>query len=101
LVERWKKHEDESCRRQEEECRRQEQLRLQAEEQERRTALIAEAARWQSAKLITEYLAHLERAADQASINISDNPEFGRWCKWAKTVALDLDPTRVRLASIL
>jgi hypothetical protein len=74
---------------------REEQERCAADERRRRDALLAEAARWNQAHLLRNYVAHIRAAAGPDSSRSTTTT----WAGWALLVASDLDPTPSRLTN--
>ena len=89
----FRRERDEAERQRQEAKRiRDEQLRQAAEERSRRRALIVEARRWNTARLLREYVAHIRAAPVSASASTD------AWSDWALKIASDLDPTPSRLS---
>jgi hypothetical protein len=65
-----------------------------AEEQRRRRALLREAMRWEDAKRIRQYVAHLQVDADSRCAQASES-----WVRWALCVAAETDPSEHRLVA--
>jgi len=68
---------------------RREKQRLAELELQKRQALIKEADEWHSAKLIREYVNHLDMN--------SSSDDSAEWREWALNVAEDIDPTNNRI----
>lgn len=70
--------------------------KLKAEEQERRDALIDEAALWQQAEQIRAYAAHV---LSHPKANV--NPSALTWRDWATSIADQIDPSGGRLRTLI
>lgn len=84
----------------EEERRRMEEARLRTEEVEQRKALLADVANWQASTAILDYLCHLKREALGSGMAVAPDSALGRWLIWAESVALELDPVKIRLSNV-
>ncbi len=78
---------EEESQRQELEQQRREIASAKEAERRRREALFEEALAWQRAKLLREYLAHLEQLPSQEA-----GERNMEWRGWARRVAEEMDP---------
>lgn len=98
-IEHDKEKEEEERRRierrkqlEEERLKRAEFRQMYLEEEARVKKLISEAENWKRSQILREYIAEIERHADDGELSLSLEKPLAEWLKWAHNQADRLDP---------